>query len=290
MFDQCQLHTLNPLAGAPGFDVPMLAFDTSTETLAIAVSGPNGALSLLAPGGAAASASLLPMVLQLLSQAGLRLQDLKTVAFGNGPGAFTGLRTACAVAQGLGLGLGIPVLPIDSLLIVAEDARLQLQTATQGDGEAGHRTVAVAMDARMNEVYAGCYRWQALHAGAAGVQPQAAHWQVLQPPQLFNLVALAQAWAGLPAAAVVAGSALAAWGDELPAPPGAVRLPGEANRAAALLRLAGRAWADGRGLDAALALPLYGRDKVAQTTLERQQARDAKAVAAAALTGAVEGP
>jgi tRNA threonylcarbamoyladenosine biosynthesis protein TsaB len=129
----------------------ILAFDTSTEGLSLAVCGPAGAITLQAAGGAAASATLLPQALRLLKLAGLRLEELDAVAFGSGPGAFTGLRTACAVAQGLGLGLGLPLLPLDSLLVVAEDARLQQEPASAGDG---YFEVAVAMDARMNEVYA----------------------------------------------------------------------------------------------------------------------------------------
>ena len=99
----------------------VLAFDTSTERLALGVHGPDGPLTLMADGGAAASSTLLPHIHALLAQAPLSLADLDAIAFGCGPGAFTGLRTACAVAQGLGLGLARPLLPIDSLLVVAED-------------------------------------------------------------------------------------------------------------------------------------------------------------------------
>ena len=248
--------------------------------MALAVCGPRGAYTLTAAGGAAASATLLPQALRLLARAGLTLHDLCAIAFGNGPGAFTGLRTACAVAQGLGLGLALPVLPLDSLLLVAEDARLQLQGADSATDEAPFEVV-VAMDARMNEVYAGRYRWQ--RAGAAGgrqegptpgLQDESA-WQVLQAPQLCSLPTLAQAW-GLAPPPVLAGSALAAFGDRLAVPPNTLCLQTEHNRAAALLHLAARAWAAGHALDAAQALPLYGRDKVAQTTRERELDREKK--------------
>jgi len=232
----------------------LLAFDTSTERLAVAVRSAAGDGLADEAGGALASAALLPRIRAMLADAGLRLSDLDAVAFGRGPGAFTGLRTSCAVAQGLGLGLGCPLLPLDSLLIVAEDAREQ---AGAGDFDVG-----VAMDARMDEAYAGRYRW------ASG------RWQTLLPPALYTLPALARQWHEPPAWAC--GSALAAFGDRLGLPAGVRRVAGERDRAAALLRLAQLAFDDGQGVDAADALPLYLRDKVALTTQEREAVREAK--------------
>jgi tRNA threonylcarbamoyladenosine biosynthesis protein TsaB len=200
-----------------------------------------------APGGALASATLLPRIESLLAEAGIGWAAVDGIGYGRGPGAFTGLRTACAVAQGLGFALGRPVLPVDSLLIVAEDARLQA-------GAADGFELWVTMDARMGEVYAGAYRWaagagspacaRAVHAGRA-----------------------APAWAAAPPAAV-AGSALAAFGGRL-ATGAAACWPREADRAGALLRCTQALWAAGAGVDAAAALPLYLRDKVALTTAER---------------------
>jgi tRNA threonylcarbamoyladenosine biosynthesis protein TsaB len=233
----------------------LLCFDTSTERMAVALQGPHGRWLANVAGGAAASAGLLPQVARLLAEAGLVHRDLDAIAFGRGPGAFTGLRTACAVAQGLAFGLGRPVLAIDSLLIVAEDARLQTGV---GEGEAFD--IGVAMDARMDEVYAAVYRWQ----GGA--------WSERQAPGLLALPAFRAAWAGLDLQAV-AGSAWAAFGERLTPP--ARCLPTEQDRAAALLRLALRAHAAGHGVDAAEALPLYLRDKVAQTTQERAAAKAA---------------
>ena len=79
--------------------------------------------------------------------------DLDAIAFGAGPGAFTGLRTACSVAQGLAFGATLPVLAVDSLMVVAEAAR---EAADAGDGS-GPFDVHVAMDARMDEIYAAAY-------------------------------------------------------------------------------------------------------------------------------------
>ena len=238
----------------------LLAFDTSTEALAVALQGPGGQRLWNGEGGAQASALLLPTVQQLLGEAGLQLVDVDAIAFGQGPGAFTGLRTACAVAQGLAFGADKPVLAIDSLLIVAEDAR-----ADQGFPPV--LEVAVAMDARMGELYAARYRW-----AAQG-------WQVLQAPGLWD----PQAWAAAcrsdagtdqdPAPQPVwTGSGLPLLGDAV-APGGRLHC---ADRAAALLRLADQAWRAGRAVPAEQALPVYLRDKVALTTAERLAQRSAE--------------
>ena len=238
----------------------VLAFDTSTERLALGVHGAGGSFTTMAEGGAAASATLLPQLHALLARAGLTLADVDAIAFGRGPGAFTGLRTACAVAQGLGFGLARPLLPIDSLLVVAEDARMQRSP------EAPIFEVGVAMDARMDEVYAGRYRWQQ------------GRWQVRQAPALMSLAVLGEAWAG-DTAQVLAGSALTAFGPRLALPADGPRVAVEQDRAGALLRLARAAAQAGEGVDAAAALPLYLRDKVALTTREREAARAAATAA-----------
>lgn len=231
----------------------LLALDCATERLAVAVVAGDRQWRAEEEGGARASQRALPLAFELLVQAGVQASDLDAVAFGRGPGAFTGLRTACAVAQGLAFGLGRPVLAIDSLALVAEDARAQ--HAAAGDG------VWVAMDARMDEVYAASYRH------ASGI------WQPLHAPALWTLPALVAAWRDSPPACV-AGSALAAFGTRLPTGD-ALAIGCTRDRAAALASLARAAWARGEGVDAALALPLYLRDKVALTTAEREAARAA---------------
>lgn len=228
----------------------LLAFDTATETMSLALGDGECTWARELPGGAQASSALLPALQALLAEAGLQLADLDAIAFGRGPGAFTGLRTSCAVAQGLAFGLRRPVLPIDSLLIVAEAAwRLH-----------GGSDVGVCMDARMQQIYAARYR------------RQADGWQVLAEPALFDLPVLLQAWAAPPPH--LAGSACAwpgaPWG--LPVQRCDAEPPG---RAEALLALARQAWQAGAAVDAALALPLYVRDKVALTTAERALARQA---------------
>ena len=233
----------------------LLAFDTATEQLSIALALHGEVFTHEAAGGAQASATLIPAILALLAQAGVTLADLDAIAFGRGPGAFTGLRTACSVAQGLAFGAAKPVLPIDSLLAVAEDAR--------GDDDRVQR-VWVAMDARMNEVYAAQY------AFAAG------RWATLDAPLLTTPERLNRRWQAQPPD-LIAGNALAAFGPQL-VTGAARRAPQALPRAGAMLPLARALWAAGGAVDAALALPLYLRDKVAQTTLERDAARAAKAL------------
>jgi len=228
----------------------LLAIDTATDQLALAVVAGEREFCAQEAGGARASQRLLPLVFELLQAAGLQARQLDAVAFGRGPGAFTGLRTATSVAQGLALGIGCPVLPIDSLMIVAEGARRRH----------GVSELWVAMDARMDEVYAGGYRF------ADG------RWQVQAEAALYTLPALQVLWqAAAPHA--VAGSALAAFGERLPS--GEARRLADAadDRAAPLAGLARAAWAQGAAIDAVRALPLYLRDKVALTTSERSAAR-----------------
>lgn len=225
----------------------LLAFDTSTETMFVAVRAPDGSvLASEAAGGPQASAGLLPAIQQMLAQAGLALGDLDAIVFGRGPGSFTGLRTACAVAQGLGFGAGVPVLALDTLLAVAEEAH----------ASAGVSRVVAVLDARMGEVYAAAYErdgdgWRTATAPAL-LRPQ----DVQVPP----------GWA-------VAGNALHLVEAAVAADaPRVLALP----TAAALLRLAPAALAASPARPAEEALPLYLRDKVAQTTQERADERARK--------------
>ena len=242
------------LSGSPR----LLALDTSTERLSVAVVGGDRQWAAEEAGGPRASQRLLPLAFELLAKAGVAPTDLEAIGFGRGPGAFTGLRTACSVAQGLAFGLGRPVLPLDSLALVAEAARVRH----------GLSSLWVAMDARMDEVYAGEYRWEGRH------------WHAVQAPALWTLDALAARWNETPPAAVV-GSAVGVFGERLRAGEARRFADGDAEagaeRAEALARLACQAWAPGDTIDAAQALPLYLRDKVALTTAERAAAAAAAA-------------
>ena len=253
----------------------LLALDTSTDRLAAALQTPAGRWCVNEAGGALASARLVPLLMSLLADAGVSLAQVQAIAFGQGPGAFTGLRTACAVTQGLAFAGNTPVLAIDSLLIVAEDARAQAAAAGLPiDGDWW-----VAMDARMDEVYAAAYRY----TGADS--PTREGWQQSLAPRLWTLPALIDRWAAAPPVRV-AGNALAAFADRLPAR-GARTWPTCADRAAALLQLSVQAWHRGDCQPADQALPLYLRDKVAQTTAERQALRDATGSATSSVGGSV---
>jgi tRNA threonylcarbamoyladenosine biosynthesis protein TsaB len=230
----------------------LLALDSSTDELAVAVASGDRRWARVEQGGARASARMLPLALEGLAACGIGVRQLDAVAFGAGPGAFTGLRCACAVAQGLAFGVRIPVVAVDSLMLVAEDARPALQ---QGED------AWVAMDARMDEVYAARYR----HDGT--------RWQAIDAPALYTLDALAACWRAQPPAAV-AGSAVRAFADRLPFGAAITRADTH-DRAAALLRVALQRHDDGAAVDAAHAMPLYLRDKVALTTAERDSARAA---------------
>jgi tRNA threonylcarbamoyladenosine biosynthesis protein TsaB len=243
------------MSALPGTGPVILALDTATERLCAALFDGRTIHTHEEAGGAAASARLLPVLQRLMDRAGVQGPALDAIAFVQGPGAFTGLRTACAVTQGLAWGWRKPVLPLDALMLLAEDARVALSLA---DGD----EVAVAVDARMDEIYAARYAW------AAG------RWQQRQAPALWSWPALAEAWALLTPTAL-AGSALQPFAERVDWPAGAQRVPEAQDRAAALGRLAAMAFAEGGLVDAADALPLYLRDKVAQTTAERAVAKAA---------------
>ena len=232
----------------------LLAFDTSTDILSIAVQHGNTVWEHQGPGGAQASATLIPAVRTLLAQAGLTFDTLDAIVFGRGPGSFTGLRTACAVAQGFAFGsrhgAGVPVLPVDTLLAVAEEAR-HVQGCTQ---------VVAVLDARMDEVYHAQCQWLA----ATGQWRTEADFGLGAPESV-----------SVPAGWTVAGNAHAPYGDRLA--PGASHVVARPT-ATALLRLAPTLLAAGQAVPASEALPRYIRDKVAKTTAERAALRAAAEV------------
>lgn len=221
----------------------LLALETSSEFCSVALATEEDCLSREVRAGQNHSGILLPMIDALLAEAGIARQRLTGIAFGAGPGSFTGVRIACAVAQGLGLGLGLPLYPVATLEAMAESS--------------GHNRVIAALDARLDEIYAAVYQ----RAGAG--------WDCLLAPCLTTLDALpapaGNGWAGIGSAFAMREGALArrlagqlAWSTAAAHP--------EAEGVARLARLmAGR----GAGVDAAQAHPLYLRDKVALTVAER---------------------
>ncbi|QSN62293.1 tRNA (adenosine(37)-N6)-threonylcarbamoyltransferase complex dimerization subunit type 1 TsaB [Caballeronia sp. M1242] len=265
----------------------LLALDTSTEFCSVALLLDEPAAkpsSAAAPAylsgdtsvwirheatGAVSSTRLLPAVRELLDEAGLALADCNAIAFGAGPGSFTGLRTATGVAQGLAFGLNVPVVPVSTLLACAEAARLN-------DASLPDR-VLVALDARMDEVYWAEYQYESNREPAPG------DWRELHAASLDRPDALP-----LPSVPfALAGNAAAAFGDRLPALAAAAHVDRDALPHALPVALLGlRALRAGRAVSPELAAPDYVRNKVAQTTAERTEARAAAAKAGAQSAGA----
>ena len=224
----------------------LLAFDTSTDQMSIAVQHGSRLLEHTSKGGAQASGTMIGAIESLMRQTDLTYPQLDAIVFGRGPGSFTGLRTACAVAQGLAFGAGIKVLPVDTLLAVAQEARMQ--GATQAH-------ILAALDARMGEVYANHYEFNStLRTIDAGY--------MLKKPQELMCIS--------PQTTLLAGNIRPALDTQLS--PEILALPDLhcLPTARALLALTPRLIAEGGLVDAEHALPLYVRDKVAQTTAERQ--------------------
>ncbi len=248
-----------------------LALETSTDTLSLAVARGTQTWTHTSAGGALTSTHMIPQTLALLKEAGLALTDLQAVVFGRGPGAFTGLRTACSVAQGLAFGANLPVLPIDTLLAVAEEARAASKTPVT-------RVLAV-MDARMEQVYVAAYAFTPNTTDAATeTNPLQGTWHCVQPPELHSPESLHGPADWSQDSFIAAGNAWPVYAGRWPAAltaPQRMALP----TAAALLRLAPAAWAAGEAVPPEEALPLYIRDKVAQTTDERMQIKAQQAAA-----------
>lgn len=213
------------------------AFETSTEWCSVALWLDGELRAIEQRAGHRHGELALPMLESLLGPARLALADLQAVAFGAGPGSFTGLRIACGLAQGIAFARGLPVYGVSSLEAMAE--------------ESGATRVVACLDARMGEVY------------YAALEKQDQRWREIVPAQC---VAPGQAprppgegWIGC-------GSGFAAYGDLGLSPVYAEIHPG----AAAVARLAAPRFAAGEGVDAAHAAPVYLRDKVALTTQERR--------------------
>jgi tRNA threonylcarbamoyladenosine biosynthesis protein TsaB len=234
----------------------LLAFDTSTDTMSIAVQHGEQVFTHTGAGGAQASAALIPAIQALMAQAGLQFSQLDAIAFGRGPGSFTGLRTACSVAQGLAFAAGVKVLPVDTLHALAQEAH-SLSQATR---------ICAALDARMGEMYYAYYLFDSCSRNILKGYS-------LKTPENMELVD------GF-AATTLAGNVRPVYDAQLPAAVLAAPYLACLPSAIAMLRLAPQLIAEGGLLDAQDALPLYVRDKVALTTAEREDVAAAKAAAA----------
>ena len=243
----------------------LLAFDTSADAMSIAVSRDDGAApglwQLQGEGGAKASATLIGNILDLLKKADLALSQLDAICFGAGPGYFTGLRTACAVAQGLAFGANVPVLPVPSLLALAEEARFSAMP------QASHLRLCAMLDARMDEIY--LQQFDYVHGNWTSTYSAA----LLRPQDLRLTPSLPS-----PAAALVAaGNVFAVYASCLDGIAPEVQRIHALPQATAMLRLAPQLLAAGQAVAAEQALPSYVRNKVAQTSAERATLKAAQA-------------
>ncbi len=222
--------------------VKLLAIDTSTDACSVAldVDGQLIARCELAPRRQAEL--ILPMIDESLAEAGLRVEQLEAIAFGRGPGTFTGLRIACGVTQGIAFARELPVVPVSTLAALAQG----------GYREYGHEEIIAAIDARMGEVY-----WGLFQLSQGGLMQAVSEERVSSISDL-NLPEGDSHWAGI-------GSG---WGTDLTALATQIRSrlrglrPQVFPQARDVLSLAIPAYLQGAYVSAAQAVPVYLRNKV----------------------------
>ncbi|MBI5897823.1 MAG: tRNA (adenosine(37)-N6)-threonylcarbamoyltransferase complex dimerization subunit type 1 TsaB [Rhodocyclales bacterium] len=220
----------------------LLGIETATRQLSVALWQDGRCVSRGGDHPNGGSQNLLPWIHELLDQGGIRPADLHGIAFGAGPGSFTGLRLACGVAQGLGWGLGIPLLPVSTLEALALAS--------------GKCRAWTCLDARMNEIYCAGY-------AVSGNQVTELMAPICVAPAVAPAPTFEQAWG--------VGDGFAAYGELLCGrAPDLLGVQADAwPTAEAVLRLAAPRFAQGLAPDYAAAQPVYVRDKVALTTAER---------------------
>lgn len=223
----------------------IIAFDTSSDTASVSLMKKGGSvMTRYSSGVATHSQAILPMVQSLLKEAGISMADCDAIAFGCGPGSFTGVRTACGVAQGLAFGADLPVIPVVSLLAMAEMCREE-HRATE---------VLAILDARMKEVYWAQYRYA-----------ENGTWQTITPPQITLPDAVTPV--GMPEAC---GNGLIAYADAFTDLTVSTRHTDIIPDSTAVAILGEAAYSRGETITAREASPLYLRNKVAYTTEERR--------------------
>jgi tRNA threonylcarbamoyladenosine biosynthesis protein TsaB len=229
----------------------LLAIDTSTDFCSVAANRGAELVSRHEPAGRRQAERILDMVGEVLAEARLEIAQIHGIAYGAGPGSFTGLRIAAGVTQGLALARGIGVVGVGTLLALVEEA------AEQTAGAAACDRIVACLDAHMDEVYHAAYR----RAGDG--------WEEVSAPGLYKPEAVPIAsggkWLGC-------GDGFAAYRERLAARLGesisAIRAEATPT-ARAVLKLATPRFAAGEASDAATAVPVYLRDKVALKTSER---------------------
>ncbi len=230
----------------------VLALDTATEACSVALLTEHGLISDSVEIGRGHAQEILGMVDRILSQGGATLGSLSGIAAGIGPGSFTGVRVSVAVAQGLAFGAGLAVVAVTSLEALALEAI-----------EGGAHGVLACLDARMGEVYWGCFA-----AGPPGML-SALGPPAVGPPAAVRLPAGSAPGTGGPFRGI--GRGFAAY-PELSTLPGLCIEPEDCRalpQARAMAALGAWRLAAGAGIDPEFLEPLYLRDKVAMTEAER---------------------
>jgi len=243
----------------------IIAIETSTEHCSVALAQ-NGTLQTLRAQGVRQHAeSVLPMLSRLLAEAGLPRSAIDVIGYGRGPGAFTGVRLAVAVAQGLGFALDRPTFGVSSLQACASSA------ARQMPGQRGSQIVSI-LDARMGEFYVAAFECGATAAPVS-----------LSQECLLSADAL-HAWLQMRAAPdVFAGNGLGVLGAEAFAGyPNALFFPEVRPDAEEIVKLTALGFALNQAVPASQAQPAYVRDKVADTLIERAAKKAAAAISASA--------
>jgi tRNA threonylcarbamoyladenosine biosynthesis protein TsaB len=231
----------------------ILAIETSSEMASCALLRDGEVIFRESSGVRTHSQSVLPMVQELLEEAGIVLRQCDAIAYGAGPGSFTGVRTACGISQGLGFGAGLPLVPVVTLDAMALACR-------QAQGAA---SVLAVLDARMNEVYWAQYRFE-------GDTPVA-----VLPPALTAPADVAPAPGE---ALVVCGNGFSAYPEAFAGKPFAERAHQDIMpHAVQIAGIGARLFQAGHAVPAAQAQPLYLRNKVAYTKEERAEMKASQA-------------
>lgn len=236
----------------------ILAIETSSETASCALLIGHLVLRRQSCGVRTHSQSVLPMLQELLQEAGIALKDCAAIAYGCGPGSFTGVRTACGIAQGLAFGAALPVVPVVTLAAMALACR---ERDNRVDKATEMTEVLTVLDARMGEVY-----WAQYGVDAAGGCTE------LVAPTLSAPGAVQALGARL-----ACGNGLVAYAEAFEDLSGRLQIqPDVMPHAAEIGQLARIALRAGAVLPAAQAQPLYLRNKIAFTSAEREAMRAAQ--------------
>ncbi len=221
----------------------ILALETSTEAGSCALWRDGELIARHCPIGRSHSETLLPLVRELLHESALSIGQLDAIAFGVGPGAFTGLRVACGAAQGLAVSADLPLIPITSLETMA--------------AASGGKQVLALLDARMGEIYSASYCLEEAGWALQGEIRVGVPVDIDFSEKTTDWLACGNALRAYPALAERAAEA------------GLAVLPDVFPSASWVAKLAVPRLLRGEMIDSALAVPLYIRDKVAKTVAER---------------------